>query len=145
MKTQKIQEQITKKENQIKELKAKLIEQSNKNEFIFIPELKIEIEKSIHHKGKSYNELIKEFGKEYVEENLPTYAQLQFLRNSEKYKKILGLIDSWEFVKQEDEISKKNGYVAGFFAYSDCASLDCRNDSDVHYSSLGVRWVRKKF
>ena len=144
METSKIQEQIEKKEKELKELKEKLQEISNKNEFIYIKELNIEIEKSIHHKGKSYNDLVKEFGKEYLEEHLPTYAQLQFLRNSDKYKELLGLIDTWEFVKQEDEISKKNGYIARFYAFSNCASLYCDGDSGDSYSDLGVRFVRKK-
>jgi len=107
---------------------------------IDIPELDIQIEKSIHHKGKSYNELKEEFGEKYLEEHLPTYAQLQFLRNSDKYRKLLGLDDTWEFVKQEDKISKANGYIAVFGAFGDGADLDCYRDPSFGGSYLGVRF-----
>jgi hypothetical protein len=147
MDKQKIQEQIDKKEKEIKELKEKLKEESvkeNKVEWLYIPELKIEIQKSIHHKNKSYDDLVKEFGKEYLEEHLPTYAYLQFLRNNKKYCESLGLINTWEFVQQEDEISRKNGYVAWFGAYSYGAYLYCGAYSGNSDSDLGVRFCRKK-
>lgn len=118
--------------------------EQDKSEWIKIPELKIEIQSKIHHKEKSYDELKEEFGEEYLEEHLPTYNQLQTLRNlehKEKYK--LGLIDTWEFVKQEDLISRKNGYVAGFSAGSGYAYLYCYGDSSDSYSNLGVRFVRR--
>lgn len=120
-------------------------QEGNKEEtdWIFIPELKIEIQTKIYHKNKSYNDLVNEFGKEYLEEHLPTYAQLQWLRNS-KYCNQLGLIDTWEFAKQEDEISKKNDYVAWFYAYSDGADFYCIGDPTLSNASLGVRFVRKK-
>ena len=138
------QEQITRKEEELKKLKIKLRKESDKSEWIYIKELKIEIQSKIHHKGKSYDDLVEEFGEEYIEKHLPTYSQLQELRNLEhkgKYK--LGLIDSWEFVKQEDLISKKNGYVARFCADSGCVYLICDWDSSGAGSGLGVRFVRK--
>jgi hypothetical protein len=151
MKTEVIQKQISSLEDKkseidkkISSLKIELSKESDKTEWIYIPELKIEIQTKIHHKGKSYDELVKEFGKEYLEKNLPTYAQLQFLRNSNKYKETLGLIDTWEFVKQEDEISKKNNYIARFVAYSGYADLYCFRYSINSNSTLGVRFVRKK-
>lgn len=147
MKTQNIQEKINKKKAELEILEKQLKEESDKSEYIYIKKLDIEIQTKIHHKGKSYDDLIKEFGKEYLEEHLPTYAQLQLLRNlafkENKYVE-LGLLDSWEFVKQEDEISRKNGYVARFFAYSDYAYLDCDGYSCSSDSDLGVRFVRKK-
>ena len=142
--TDKIQAQINKKEKEIKVLKKKLQEESDKSEWLYIPELKIEIQTKIHHKNKSYDDLVKEFGKEYLEEHLPSYAQLQLLRNNKKYCKSLGLISTWEFVKQEDEISRKNGYVARFSADSGWAYLGCARDPDYSDSTLGVRFVRKK-
>ena len=139
-----IQKQINKKEEELKKLKEKLKKENDKSKWVYIKELKIEVQTKIHHKGKSYDDLVEEFGEEYLEKNLPTYSQLQELRNLEhkgKYK--LGLIDSWEFVKQEDLISKKNGYVARFYAYSDYAVLYCNWVSSNSYSYLGVRFVRK--
>ena len=138
------QEQITETEKKLTELKKKLVLEMDKQDYLYIPELKIEIQTKIHHKNKSYDNLVNEFGKEYLEEHLPTYAQLQFLRNSNKYKEVLSLIDTWEFVKQEDEISKKNGYVAWFSADSYYCDLNCNGYSSYSDSSLGVRFVRKK-
>ena len=137
------EQEIEETESKLKELKKKKVMEENKSNFIKMPELNIEIQKDIHHKGKSYDELAKEFTKEFLEENMPTYSELQFLRNS-KYAKKLGLIDTSEFVKQEDDISKKNGYVAGFYAGSDCCYLDCGRNSRYSYSYLGVRFVRRK-
>ncbi len=138
------EQKIKETEDRLKELKAKKFLEENKSDWVKIPELGIEVQSKIHHKNKSYDDLVEEFGKEFLEENLPTYKQLQDLRNLEhngKYK--LGLIDTWEFVKQEDEISKKNGYVARFIANSDYCDLRCGRDSDYSFSYLGVRFVRK--
>ena len=136
-------QKIKETEVKLKELKAKKVMEENKSDFIKIEELNIEIQKNIHHKNKSYDNLVEEFGKGFLEANLPTYSELQFLRNSKKYCKKLGLLDTWEFVKQEDEISKKNGYVARFYSYSGYCYLGCYGDSDGSYSDLGVRFVRR--
>ncbi len=138
------QKKIDETKKKLKELENQLQKENDKSDWIKIPELKIEIQTKIHHKGKSYDELKEEFGEEYLEKHLPTYNQLQTLRNleyKEKYK--LGLIDTWEFVKQEDLISKKNGYVAGFFASSGFADLGCGGGSSGSGSGLGVRFVRR--
>ncbi len=138
------EQKIEEKEAELKKLKAKKVLEEDKSNWVYIKELNFEVQSKIHHKGKSYDDLIKEFGKEFLEKNLPTYKQLQDLRNLEhngKYK--LGLIDTWEFVKQEDEISKKNGYIARFYADSDYCDLDCDGDSSgSYYSGLGVRFCR---
>ena len=65
MKTEKdkIIEEIKKKKKELEILEKQLKEVSDKSEWIYIPELKIEIQKSIHHKDKSYNDLVEEFGK----------------------------------------------------------------------------------
>lgn len=138
------QQKIEEIESKLKILKEQLKKESDKSFWIYIPELKIEVQTKIHHKGKSYDQLVEEFGEEFLEKNLPTHKQLQDLRNLEnkgKYK--LGLIDTWEFVKQEDDISKKNGYVARFDADSDGADLGCGRNSSYSGSYLGVRFVRK--
>ena len=128
------QDKINEAEKKLKDLKNQLQKENDK----------IEIQTKIHHKGKSYDELKEEFGEEYLEAHLPTYNQLQILRNLEHEKRYkLGLIDTWEFVKQEDVISKKNGYVAWFYADSGCAGLDCDGDSSGSSSDLGVRFVRR--
>jgi hypothetical protein len=143
MKTEELQKKIEKKEKEIQELKRKLDEKIKNIEWIKVPELGIEVQSLIHHEGKSYNDLVKEFGRDYIEENLLTYAQLQFMRNSEKYRELFGLLNTNEFVKQEDDISKKNGYVARFYVDSDFAYLDCNGNSDYSYSALGVRFAKK--
>ena len=141
--TKNTEQQIKETEAKLEELKSKKAREEDKSTWIKIPGLGIEIQNKIHDKNKSYDDLIKIYGKEFLEENLPTYAQLQFLRNSQTYCKKLNLINTWEFVRQEDEISKKNGYVARFYADSDYCYLDCYGDSDDSDSDLGVRFVRK--
>ena len=137
------QDKINETEEKLNQLKGQLKKEQDKSDWIKIPELKIEVQSKIHHKGKSYDELKEEFGEEYLEKHLPNYNQLQTLRNLEHQGKYdLGLKKTWEFVKQEDLISKKNGYVARFCANSDCADLGCGVDSDDSDSYLGVRFVR---
>ncbi len=134
------QEKIEKKEQELKELKDKLKKEQDTSEWIYIPELKIEIQNKIHHKNKTYKECEEDLSKG---ESITTYEQIQWLRNS-KYKNQLNLIDTWEFVENPDNISKENGYVARFCADSDCADLGCGGGSDYSGSTLGVRFVRKK-
>ena len=137
------EQKIKETEEKLKNLKVKKSQEDYKSTWVKIPELGIEIQNKIHHKNKSYNDLIEEFGEDFLEKSLPTYHQLQVLRNLENagdYK--LGLIDAWEFVKQEDDISKKNSYVARFYSGSDFCYLDCFRYSSSFYSGLGVRFVR---
>jgi len=140
MGTQNIQKQIEKKEKELEKLKEQLKKENDKSEWIYIPELKIEVQTKIHHKGKTYVECERDLGKE---ESIPTSEQIQWLRNS-KYKEQLNLLDTWEFVQNPDNISKENGYVARFCAYSDYAVLGCVRDSGYSGSGLGVRFIRKK-
>jgi len=143
MSIKKLLKELEKKKKEVEEIQAKIAKEVDKTEWIKVPELGIEIQKNIHHEDKSYNKIVSEFGKEYVEGSLPTYSQLQFLRNSEIYKEILGLIDTWELIKQEDIISKNNGYVARFCADSDGVSVFTNGDASYSTSYLGVRFVRK--
>ncbi len=139
-----IQEKINQKEDELKKLKIQLEEEKDKSEWIYIKELKIEVQTKINHKGKSYDELKEEFGEEYLEENLPTYNELKELRNLEykgKYK--LGLENTWEFVNQEDLIAKEKGKVARFGADSGGLGLDADRGSGGSDSDLGVRFVRR--
>ncbi len=140
----KLKTQIRKKKEELEILERKLKEEQDKSEWIKIPELKIEIQSKIHHKGKSYDDLKEEFGEEYLEEHLLTYNQLKELKNLEHDEKYdLGLKKTYEFVKQEDLFMKDKGYVARFYANSDYAYLYCDGGSSYSYSYLGVRFVRK--
>ena len=133
------QKKIDVAEEKLKQLKEQLQKESEKNDWIKIPELKVEIQTKIHHKDKTYAECEKDLSEG---ELIPTYEQIQWLRNS-KYKGQLNLDDSYEFVQNPDNISKENGYVARFFAYSDCAYLLCDWDSSYSDGCLGVRFVRR--
>ncbi len=133
------QQKIDETKKKLKELENQLQKENDKSDWIKIPELKIEVQTKIHHKNKTYAECEKDLSKG---ESLPTYEQIQWLRNS-KYRDQLNLIDSWEFVQNPDKISKDNGYVARFYAGSVYADLDCDRNSSDSYSDLGVRFVRR--
>ena len=133
------QDKIDEAEKKLTQLKKQLKKEQDKSDWIKIPELKIEIQTKIHHKNKTYTECENDLSKG---ESIPTYEQIQWLRNS-KYKDQLNLDDSYEFVQNPDNISRKNGYVAGFYAGSVFAYLDCYRDSSGSGSDLGVRFVRR--
>ena len=107
-----------------------------------IPELKISVEIEVHDKDKSWDELrLKD-----REEELLTSEQCIWLANS-KYAKQLKMDGSSSkddfFIKQPFDLSRKNGYIAWFYANSDYADLGCYVDSSDSDSNLGVRFVRK--
>ena len=132
------QQKIDEAENKLTQLKEQLKKEQDKSDWVKIPELKIEVQNKIHHKNKTYAGCEKDLSNG---ESIPTYEQIQWLRNS-KYKDQLNLDDSYEFVQNPDNISKKNGYVARFCAGSDCAGLYCYMVSSYSGSYLGVRFVR---
>ena len=140
--TKKLKEQIKKKEEELKELKAKLREESEKDIWLEIPERGIKITTKLQFTGKTYSKILKEVD----EGEIADYKLLQELRNEgfksnwEKYK---FLEDTWAFVPNPDEVSKANGYVAGFIVDSDDADLGCCWDSDCSDSTLGVFLVKK--
>lgn len=127
-----------KKEKELAELKVKLQAEERKDKTIIVnlPTGKIEIETEIHDKGKSFNEIKIPEGW-----RLPTYFELQELRNDENYIRELNLLETAEFVEQLDKLSKERGYVARFDTHSYGAGLDCWYPGGS-YSSLGVRFVR---
>ena len=133
------QSKINEAEKRLTQLKEQLKKENEKNDWIKIPELKIEIQSKIHHKNKIYTECEKDLSEG---ESIPTYVQTQWLRNS-KYKDQLNLGDSYEFVQNPDNISKENGYVARFYADSGYADLGCGGGSSDSDSDLGVRFVRR--
>ena len=140
--TKKLKEQIKKKEEELKELKAKLREESEKDIWLEIPERGIKITTKLQFTGKTYSKILKEVD----ESEIADYKLLQELRNEgfksnwEKYK---FLEDTWAFVPNPDEVSKANGYVARFSVGSDNAGLDCYWDSGCSDSALGVFLVKK--
>ncbi len=134
------QQKIEETEKKLKELRGQLKKETDKTKWLYISELKIEVQTKIHHKDKTYAECEKDLSKG---ESIPTYEQIQWLRNS-KYRDLLNLLDTWEFVQNPDNISKENNYVARFCADSDYAGLGCGRGSGDSNSALGVRFVRKK-
>ena len=107
-----------------------------------IPELNISVEIEVHDKNKSWDKL----GLKDREKELLNYDQCIKIANIPKYAKILKMDGSSSeddfFIQQPFDLSRKNGYVARFYTYSDCAYLNCFWYSDYSYSTLGVRFVR---
>lgn len=152
MKAQNIQKKIEKLEsqkeeieNQITSYKSELKNESDKTEWLAIPETDYEITKDVLYKGKSYNEIM-ELKK--PEEELLTLKIIGIIcENPDLVKKLKmdsSSTDDDFFFKQPFPQNKKLGRVAWFFAYSVYAYLDCDWDSDDSYSALGVRFVRRK-
>ncbi len=136
--------------NKIKKISENIIEldgeryvKEESKEWLDIPELKISVELEVHDKNKSWDEL----GLKDREKELLTAEQCIWLANS-KYNKILKMDGSSTeddfFIQQPFDLSRKNGYVARFYAYSGYADLSCYGYSDDSDSYLGVRFVRKK-
>ena len=135
--------------NKIKKISENIIEldgiryvKEDSGSWLDIPELKISVEIEVHDKNKSWDEL----GLSEKEDELLTDEQCKFIMNTSKYAKILKMDGSSSkddfFIKQPYDLNRKNGYVAGFYADSDCAYLDCVGGSSGSYSYLGVRFVR---
>ena len=140
--TKKLKEQIKKKEEELKELKAKLREESEKGIWLEIPKKGIKITTKLQFAGKTYPEVLKKVD----EREIADYSLLQELRNEgfkSNWEKYGFLKDTWAFVPNPDEVSKANGYVARFIVYSDYAYLDCNRGSDYSDSTLGVFLVKK--
>ena len=138
----KLEKQIEKKEKELKELKAKLREENEKDIWLEIPERGIKITTKLQFTGKTYPEILKEVS----EDEIADYPLLQELRNEgfkSNWKKYEFLKDTWAFVSNPDEVSKSNGYVARFYVGSGYADLGCGDDSDYSDSSLGVFLVKK--
>lgn len=137
-----IQQQIEETERKLVELKKK--QEDNKSEWLYIPELNIEVEIEVHDKGKSWDEL----GLSKREKELLTIERCKFLANNPQYAKILKMDGSRSnddfFIQQPFNLNRKNGYVARFVAGSVRADLYCYWDPVDSCSSLGVRFVRKK-
>ncbi len=152
MRTQNIQKKIEKLESkkeeidqEINSLKVELNNESGKAEWVSIPETDYEVTRDVLHKGKSYDEIIKL--KKPEEELLSLKIIGKICEHPDLIKKLKMDSSSTEddfFFKQPFPQNEKNNYVARFSADSDCAYLVCNWDSGYSYSTLGVRFVRKK-
>jgi hypothetical protein len=117
----------------------------NKDGWIYIPELEVYVEKDVHHKNYSYNQLKEIYGKDF-EKMLLTKAQVEVLDASKTYRKIFKM-RTWGndfFIQQYNEDNKKQGYVAVFFSVGGRSYFGSGGDSVVAYDFRGVRFVRKK-
>ncbi len=147
--TNKLQEQINKKEKiieeenkKIKVLKEKLRQESEKDIWLEIQEKGIKITTKLQFTNKKYSDILKEVN----ESDIADYPLLQELRNEvfkSNWEKYGFLKDTWAFVPNPDEVSKANGYVARFCLELDYAGLDCRDNSGYSDSTLGVFLVKK--
>jgi hypothetical protein len=83
-------------------------------EWITIPEKGIQIQKETHFfEGNTFSDAKKD---KKENEFLPTYELLQWLRNNEKYCKLLNLESTWEFIEQQDNELKAKGIPAVFIS-----------------------------
>ena len=71
------------------------------------------------------------------------YFLLQAMRNNLKTRSNFNLLETYEFVINPDEISRKKGFVARFDAGSDRAVLVCGGESLYLHAALGVRYCRE--
>ncbi len=135
------QEKIIETEKNLEQLKQKLKEEGSIG-LLDIPELNISVEIEVHDKDKSWDDL----GLSEREDELLTSEQCIWLANS-KYAKTLKMDGSSSeddfFIKQPFDLSRKNGYIARFYAGSDYADLCCYGGSSYSGSDRGVRFVRK--
>ncbi len=135
MKAKKISENVV-------EIDGEKFVKEDSTAWIDIPELRISVEKEVHDKNESWDEL----NLSERESELLTAEQCIWLANS-KYAEQLKMDGSSTkddfFIQQPFDLSRKNGYVARFNVDSDFANLGCNRDSDYSYSMLGVRFVRK--
>ena len=108
-----------------------------------IPELGVSVEIEVHDKNKSWDEL----NLSKREGELLTYDQCIKIANMKKYAKILKMDGSSSkddfFIKQQFDLNRENGYVAGFYADSDYVYLCCDWYSSGAGSGLGVRFCKK--
>ena len=131
-------------QNKIDSLKIELVNESNKSDWVKIPDTDYEVTKDVIHKGKSYNEIM-ELKK--PEEELLTLKIIGIICEYPKLIKILKMDSSSTkndfFFKQPFPQNEKRDYVARFYANSGCAYLGCIEGSSDSNSGLGVRFVRR--
>ncbi len=141
------QKKIEETEKKLEELKEKLKREqdnSNKTEWILIPETNYEVTRDVLYKGKTYDEIMK---LKKQGEELLTLKLIGIICEHPNLIKELKMDSSSTnddfFFEQPFPQNKERGYVAGFCAYSDFAYLSCVRGSGNSGSDLGVRFVRK--
>ncbi len=131
-------------DKKISDLKIKQNDESSNAEWVKIPGTNLEVTKDVLHKGKSYNEIIK---LKKQEEELLSLKMIGIICEHQELLKQLKMDSSSTnddfFFKQPFPQNKENDRVAGFYADSDGAGLDCGYGSSSSGSILGVRFVRK--
>jgi len=147
MKTQDIDKKIKETKLLLEKLETQKKEQQAKKEieeveYIDIPELGISISNKLVYLNKTYSEILKLV----KEENIADYPLLQKLRNEGKesnWKKYSFLKEFYAYVPNPDLVSKLNGYVAVFYAYSYWSDLYCDGGSGCRNSDRGVFLIKK--
>ena len=114
-------------------------------DWIWIPELQVYVEKEVHHKNHSYDQLKEIYGKGF-EKMLLTKSQVEVLDASKTYRKIFKM-RTWNndfYIQQYNQENKNQGYVAIFCSGWVRSGFGSGWGSVVAYSYRGVRFVRKK-
>ena len=117
----------------------------NKDGWIWIPELEVYVEKDVHHKNYSYDQLKEIYGKDF-ENMLLTKSQVEVLDASKTYRKIFKM-RTWNndfFIQQYNEENKKQGLVAVFYSDWSGSFFYSGSYSNDAVDYRGVRFVRKK-
>jgi hypothetical protein len=147
MQTNKIQEKIVKKKEEIEVLEKQLkgeLAKNNESEWISIPGTDYEVTKEVLYKGKSYDEIMQ---LKKPDEELLNLKMIGIICEHPELLKELKMDSSSTkdnfFFKQPFPQNEKKGYIARFYAGSYYANLGCDWYADDSYSYLGVRFVRK--
>ena len=149
MKTEQILARIKIKEDEISILKNKLLSNNLKSSsgYIYIPEIKKEVEIEVHDKNKSYDDLKNIYGDNF-ESSLLTKQECAIILKNKEISNILKMDGSSSnddfFIQQFDEENKKEGYVAVFFVNGGRSGFYSRRISKYAYDFRGVRFCRKK-
>jgi hypothetical protein len=148
MDIQKLKKEISEDEKKLSEKKSQLYEAENKNQLIEVSGTDYVVEKDVHHKNKSYNELKEEFGEHFLNEHLITLYLFEKISENKELLKTLKMDGSSShddfFIKQPLVNLAELGKVAMVCVGSCYACLNCRVDDDNHDSTLGVRFCFKK-
>ena len=131
-------------QKKIDSLKKELANESNKSDWIKIPDTNYEVTKDVIHKGKSYNEIMK---LKKDNEELLTLKIIGIICEHPNLIEELKMDSSSTkddfFFKQPFPQNEERGRVAGFYAGSGYAYLGCDGGSSDSDSGLGVRFVRR--
>jgi len=124
-----------------KKIIKEMVNEEDKDVWLEIPEEGIQITMKQQHNGKTYAEILKEVN----EKEIADYPLLQRLRNklAAGDKRFKFLKEFWVFIPNPDIFSKKNNYVAWFYADPADARFNCSGHPDVAIASLGCFIVRK--